>query len=134
MIRSQFKKEAKDASAFVIVRFYQYRKLALLQQTWFANNGSASAAGRSRGRRGAMAINMTELNACRVSYKKSLANLKSIMQARSRPHKHLELVLSFLYGMQIVVVYLNTRMAQRNSQVLQEMAEGRQLDVSLAPF
>jgi hypothetical protein len=78
---SQFKKTAKDASALVIIRFYQYRKLALLQQTWFAKNDSASASGRSRGRHGAMAINMAELRASRISYKKSLANLKNIVQA-----------------------------------------------------
>ncbi len=29
-----------------------------------------------------MAINMSELSACRVNYKKSLANLKRVMQAR----------------------------------------------------
>jgi hypothetical protein len=79
--RPQFKKIIQNASALVILRFYQYRKLALLQQTWFKKQSPVAGSGR-RGRSIAMAINMSELSACRVNYKKSLANLKRVMQAR----------------------------------------------------
>jgi hypothetical protein len=72
----QFKSDTIHASAIVIIRFYQYRKLALLQKTWFDKKR-----GRSRGH-STLPLNMHELRASRISYKRSLANLKLVLQAR----------------------------------------------------
>jgi len=71
-----------QASAMVIMRFFQYRKLVMMQKSWFESNAIRSKGGlRARGH-SVVPVNMLELNASRLSYRKSLANLKRNIQVR----------------------------------------------------
>ena len=70
---------------------------------------------------------MHELRASRINYKRSLANLKLVLQARrfeSREWLRLCRILD-LFAAILELTYF----AQRNTEVIQAMTEGRQLDV-----
>ena len=74
-----------------------------------------------------MPLNVQELRVSRINYKRSLANLKLIMQARrfgSLEWLRLCRILD-LFATNLEFTYA----AQRNSEVIQAMTEGRQLDV-----
>ena len=98
----------------------------MLQKTWFER----TPAGRGHRGHSTLPLNMSDLNATRLSYKKSLANLKRVMQASCLDMDSTTL-LRRCCSVDVCVGILSHAM-QRNTEVIQEMTEGRQLDVGMA--